>query len=171
MSVAIKQKEQIKRYVSDKLIQSVESNRVLEVGDGKQEKVTILSSDIRNFTAISEQYEPYVIVEMLNTYFTRMQQTISDNGGIIDKYIGDAIQAVFYEEPNKENQVIRASKAAIAMRKALKEYNEERKKENLFTIENGIGIDTDSAITGTIGIEFNACLKPFSNSVMKSLYS
>ncbi|MBP5468149.1 MAG: adenylate/guanylate cyclase domain-containing protein, partial [Candidatus Riflebacteria bacterium] len=151
MSIAIKQKEQMKRYVSERLLQSVEVNGVQEAGRGKLDKVTILSSDIRNFTGISEKYEPSEIVEMLNSYFTKMQQAISENNGIIDKYIGDAIQAVFYDEPDKENQVIRASKAAIAMRKALKEFNEERKSKGLFTIENGIGIDTDVAITGTIG--------------------
>ena len=82
-----------------------------------------------------------------------MQQVISANGGIIDKYIGDAIQAVFYDEPDKDNQVLRAAKAAIDMRKALDELNKEREEAGLFTIQNGIGIDTDSAITGTIGTE------------------
>ena len=96
-------------------------------------------------------YDPSVIVEMLNTYFTQMQKAISDNGGIIDKYIGDAIQAVFYDEPQKGNQVIRAAKAAVSMRKALAEYNKNREESGLFTIQNGIGIDTDIAITGTIG--------------------
>lgn len=153
MSLAIKQRLMISRYVSDKLIQSVKQNNVQEAGDGKQEIVTVLSSDIRNFTGTSELYEPSVIVEMLNSYFTKMQQAISDNGGIIDKYIGDAIQAVFYDEPDKENQVIRASKAALAMRKALEDFNKERKEAGLFTIQNGIGIDTDIAITGTIGTE------------------
>ena len=70
MSLALKQKEQIKRYISDRLIQSVESNNIEEISKGKLEKVTILSSDIRNFTGISEKYEPYEIVEMLNSYFT-----------------------------------------------------------------------------------------------------
>ena len=88
---------------------------------------------------------------MLNSYFTRMQQAITENGGIIDKYIGDAIQAVFYDEPNKDNQVIRASKAALSMKKALIEFNKEREAKGLFTIENGIGIATDIAIIGTIG--------------------
>jgi class 3 adenylate cyclase len=151
MSIAIKQKEQIKRYVSEKLVESVDVNKIQKAGEGKIEKLTILSSDIRNFTGISEIEEPTEIVEMLNTYFTRMQQVISANGGIIDKYIGDAIQAVFYDEPNKESHILRAAKAALDMRKALKEYNKERKKSGLFTIENGIGIDTDIAITGTIG--------------------
>ena len=153
MSIAIKQKEQIKRYVSDKLVQSVSQNNIQEAGNGKQERVTILSSDIRNFTGISEMHEPSVIVDMLNSYFTKMQQAISKQGGIIDKYIGDAIQAVFYDEPNKENQVLRAAKAAVDMRKALEELNKERTDSGLFTIQNGIGIDTDLAITGTIGTE------------------
>ncbi|MBQ3644695.1 MAG: hypothetical protein II961_08875 [Candidatus Riflebacteria bacterium] len=152
MSIALKQKEQIKRFVSDKLAQSVENNALQETLNGTQEKVTVLSSDIRNFTGISEKYEPSVIVEMLNSYFTKMQQEITANRGIIDKYIGDAIQAVFYDEPNqKEGKVIRAAKAALAMRKALAELNIERRSKGLFTIENGIGIDTDFAISGTIG--------------------
>lgn len=153
MSLAIKQKFMISRYVSDKLIQSINQDNIQEAGNGKQERVTILSSDIRNFTGTSEMYEPSVIVEMLNSYFTKMQQAITENGGIIDKYIGDAIQAVFYDEPDKENQVIRAAKSALAMRKALEEFNKEREENGLFTIENGIGIDTDIAITGTIGTE------------------
>ena len=153
MSIAIKQKEQIKRYVSEKLVESVDTNEIQKAGEGKIEKVTILSSDIRNFTGISEIREPSEIVEMLNTYFTRMQQIISANGGIIDKYIGDAIQAVFYDAPDKESQVLRAAKAAVDMRKALEEFNKEREESGLFTIQNGIGIDTDYAITGTIGTE------------------
>ena len=153
MSLAIKQKLMISRYVSDKLIQSVSQDNLQGIEDGKQEKVTLLFSDIRNFTGISEMQEPSVIVEMLNSYFTEMQLAISKNGGIIDKYIGDAIQAVFYDEPDKENQVIRAAKAAIDMRKALVDYNKGREESGLFTIQNGIGIDTDVAITGTIGTE------------------
>jgi adenylate cyclase len=151
MSIAIKQKEQIKRYVSEKLIESVDINQIQQTEEGKTEMLTILSSDIRNFTGISEIKEPNEIVEMLNTYFTKMQQAISANGGIIDKYIGDAIQAVFYDEPDKESHILRSAKAALDMRKALDEFNKERKESGLFTIENGIGIDTDIAITGTIG--------------------
>ncbi len=151
MSIALKQKEQIKRFVSDRLVQYVENNPIQESVNGTQEKVTVLSSDIRNFTGISEKYEPSVIVEMLNSYFTKMQQQITANGGIIDKYIEDAIQAVFYDESNREDKVIRAAKAALAMRKALSELNLERQNKGLFTIENGIGIDTDFAISGTIG--------------------
>ena len=151
MSIALKQKEQMKHFISERLIESVENNNIQESGKSKLEKVTILSSDIRNFTGISEKYEPHEIVEMLNSYFTLMQQAITDNNGIIDKYIGDAIQAVFYDEQDKDNMVKRAIRAAISMRKALKQFNKGREKLGLFTIENGIGIDTDIAITGTIG--------------------
>ena len=151
MSEALRQKEQIKRYVSHKLIESVENNNIQNAGEGKLEKITVLSSDIRNFTGTSEKYSPAEIVEMLNSYFTLMQQAISEQGGIIDKYIGDAIQAVFYDEPEKESRIIRACKAALAMREALKRLNQNRSQSGLFAIENGIGIDSDIAITGTIG--------------------
>ena len=90
---------------------------------------------------------------MLNSYFTVMQQAITAQDGIIDKYIGDAIQAVFYYAPQKENPILRACKAALEMRKALKELNQSRIDSGLFTIENGIGIDSDIALTGTIGTD------------------
>ena len=151
MSEALRQKEQIKRYVSDKLVKSVENNALEQAGTGKIEKVTILSSDIRNFTGISEAHTPAEIVEMLNSYFTQMQLAISEQGGIIDKYIGDAIQAVFYDEQGKEPQSLRACRAALNMRKALSNLNLKRIAAGLFTIDNGIGIDTDFAITGSIG--------------------
>ena len=144
-------KEQMKRYVSDRLIKSVENNTDEKAGVGKTERVTILSSDIRNFTGISESHTPAEIVEMLNSYFTKMQQAITEQGGIIDKYIGDAIQAVFYEDPKRESQILRACKAALKMRKSLGILNMERETSGLFTIDNGIGIDTDFAVTGTIG--------------------
>ena len=153
MSVALKQKEQIKRYVSDRLIKSINENKIPNAGEGKSEKVTILSSDIRNFTGISERHTPAEIVDMLNSYFTVMQQAITAQDGIIDKYIGDAIQAVFYYAPQKENPILRACKAALEMRKALKELNQSRIDSGLFTIENGIGIDSDIALTGTIGTD------------------
>lgn len=151
MSEALRQKEQMKRYVSDRLIKSVENNTDEKAGVGKTERVTILSSDIRNFTGISESHTPAEIVEMLNSYFTKMQQAITEQGGIIDKYIGDAIQAVFYEDPKRESQILRACKAALKMRKSLGILNMERETSGLFTIDNGIGIDTDFAVTGTIG--------------------
>ncbi len=152
MSIALKQKEMIKRYVSGKLLKKIEA----KVGTGNQTgseviEATILASDIRNFTSISEKRPPAEVVEMLNSYFTLMENVIQGLGGSIDKYIGDAIQAVFDERPDLEPAPTRACKAAIEMRRQLEMLNRERKGQGLFTIENGIGLATDKVIHGSIG--------------------
>lgn len=152
MSVALKQKELISRYVSEKLLQSIENqdqhkfkNEILEV--------SILASDIRGFTSITEKHSPMDVVEMLNSYFTMMEESILENNGIIDKYIGDAIQAIFYPDPKLPTTSHRACMAALKMREKLELFNSDRQKNSLFTIENGIGIATGNVISGSLGSE------------------
>ena len=89
---------------------------------------------------------------MLNDYFSRMADCIESNGGLIDKLIGDAIQAVFYAHEN-ENCAESAVKAGLAMRAALHGFNLDRQQKGLFTIENGVGICTGSVISGRVGSE------------------
>lgn len=152
MSQALRQRELMKRYVSKKLVQQMQGGQTArETAGGQLFNVAVLASDIRGFTSISEKYSPAEIVEMLNSYFTRMEKAILEHGGIIDKYIGDAVQAIFYPDSNLENATVRACRAAISMRTALQEFNTERSLSGLFTVENGIGIDTGMVISGSIG--------------------
>ena len=154
MSIALKQREMIKRYVSGALVEHVQSASANDlVQESRTVRVTILASDIRGFTAISEKYSPAEVVEMLNSYFTSMEEAITEYGGVIDKYIGDAVQAVFYNEPALENDVIRACRAAVSMRQKLAQLNAERTRQGLFTIDNGVGIDTGMVVSGSIGSE------------------
>lgn len=112
--------------------------------------VTVLFSDIRNFTTITEQNHAEEVIEMLNDYLTLMTMIIEQHGGYVDKIIGDAIQAIFRNAAAHE-RVYSACNAAIAMRNALQTMNRERERCKQFTINNGIGISTGKALSGLVG--------------------
>ncbi|MDD2998717.1 MAG: adenylate/guanylate cyclase domain-containing protein, partial [Candidatus Riflebacteria bacterium] len=153
MSNALRQREMIKRYVSNTLVEEMKNTDSPSAMEGRLVKATILASDIRGFTSISEKYSPAEVVEMLNSYFTCMEAAINEYGGIIDKYIGDAVQAIFYHDNPGENAALRACRAALRMREKLAQLNTDRSKNGLFTIENGIGIDTGMVVSGSVGSE------------------
>jgi adenylate cyclase len=90
---------------------------------------------------------------MLNSYFTAMEDVILKENGVIDKYVGDAIVAIFYSGPGLPAPAVRACNSALAMRDALKIFNKKRRENDEFTIENGIGIATGKVISGSIGSE------------------
>ncbi len=148
MSAALRQREMIKRLVSSSLVEKLESSTdtATEIN-----YVSVIASDIRGFTAISEKSSPSEVVELLNNYFTAMEEAISPNHGVIDKYIGDAIQVVFYEKAGLASPAIRACRAAIVMRQKLFQLNLRRAEKSLFKLENGIGITTGMAVSGSIG--------------------
>jgi len=152
MSIALKQREMMKRYVSGDLIEKFATTGSV-AGETRMARVAVLASDIRSFTAIGEKYSPAEVVDMLNSYFTSMEEAISEHGGFIDKYIGDAVQAVFYDDAALDNYVLRACRAAMQMRRHLAALNAARRKLGLFTIENGIGIDCGQVVSGSIGSE------------------
>jgi len=152
MSIALKQREMMKRYVSGDLIEKFATTG-RAAGETRMARVAVLASDIRSFTAIGEKYSPAEVVDMLNSYFTSMEEAVTAHGGVIDKYIGDAVQAVFYEDPAYDNYVLRACRAARQMRRNLAGLNAARREQGLFTIENGIGIDCGSVVSGSIGSE------------------
>lgn len=151
MSAALKQREMIKRLVSARLLEKVENRADETATKTEKQIVSVAASDIRGFTSLSEKFAPSEVVELLNTYFTAMEEAISQHHGVIDKYIGDAIQIVFYDMPGQANTACRACQTAIAMRAKLRELNRERDRQGLFALENGIGIATGLAISGSIG--------------------
>ncbi len=114
-------------------------------------EATILFSDIRSFTTLSETYAPEEIGLMLNSYMTVMEEVIEKHGGSIEKFIGDAIMALFLPRLGLPHPAVRAAKAAHQMMKRLDEFNTLRKKENRFTIKNGAGIASGELIMGTMG--------------------
>jgi class 3 adenylate cyclase len=149
MAQELANKEKMRRFVSEKLYASLGEKE--GESTAKSQGVTILSSDIRGFTLISEKYPPEAIVSLLNDYITEMEAAIIGNGGAIEKIIGDAITASFYEDQDFEPSGVRAAKAAIQMRKSLEVFNKRRSGQNKFTIENGIGLASGEVMLGFIG--------------------
>ena len=118
---------------------------------GETREVTVLFCDIRNFTAMSEKMEAAEVVTLLNRYFTALGKCITDHHGIINKYIGDAIMAIFGAPVLSKNSARDAFEAALDMRKALLTVNESFEKEGLPQLSFGIGIHTGPVFAGTIG--------------------
>ena len=117
----------------------------LKLGDHLEKSMTILFSDIRDFTPLSERLTPQESFNFLNSYLSRMGPAIADHHGIIDKFIGDAIMALF---PTSADDALQS---AIAMLNELESYNEERRKIDYPLIRIGVGLNTGLAILGTIG--------------------
>ena len=118
---------------------------------GKSIAATVLFSDIRSFTSISEQLGAQPTVSLLNEYFTLMVDCIQKEGGMLDKFIGDAIMAVFGLPVTNEDDEDRAVRASISMITALRHWNTERSASGKQLIEMGIGLNTDIVVSGNIG--------------------
>ena len=143
-------KSTLSRYMdpslTDKLLEDDEN-----VLGGKSAVATILFSDIRSFTTLTEELGPQATVSLLNEYFTLMVDCIQGEGGMLDKFIGDAIMAAFGMPLAKGDDEDRAVRAAIAMIKSLRNWNKERLDGGKKTIDMGIGLNTDSIVSGNIG--------------------
>jgi len=119
---------------------------------GEKRKLTMLFSDIKGYTTWSEQLEPVQLVAQMNEYFSVMLDKIISNGGVINKFIGDAIVALFGMEKDQEDEApLQAIKAALDMQESLKELNEERAKEGLPPMNMRVGINTGEVAFGGIG--------------------
>lgn len=143
-------KSTMARYMDPKL-----ADQLLESGDeilgGQSQKATILFSDIRSFTTLTEELGAQGTVTLLNEYFTIMVECISREGGMLDKFIGDAIMAVFGIPVPHGDDIDRAMRTAIAMLTELNVYNQERVVHGKKPIEMGIGLNTGSVVSGNIG--------------------
>ena len=144
----------LSRHLGPAIAQKVMEEGEARLGGVKQE-VTVLFSDIRGYTTLTEALSPTEVVTMLNEYFTVMVDEIFAVDGVLDKFIGDAIMATFgvpfadEEGLDAEN----ACKAAIGMTTALKELNAAREQQQLMPILMGVGLNTGEAVTGNIGSE------------------
>lgn len=139
------------RYLSPQIVDQVIKKDVEVNLGGDRKVVTVLFSDIRNFTRISESLPPDKLVQLLNEYFTEMAAIIFENQGSLDKYIGDAIVAVFGSLITLENSSRSAAQAAIQMMKRMWKLNEKWKNQYGFTMDIGIGINTGEVFLGNIG--------------------
>ena len=140
--------EAYQRFVPEQLLKSLEKKSILDVnlGDQVQKNMSVLFSDIRAFTNISEKLEPAENFKFVNDYLAGVVPSIRKHNGYVDKYIGDAIMALFTEEGSD------AVKSAVDMLKKLEKLNQIRAKEKSPTISIGIGINTGSVMLGTLGV-------------------
>lgn len=152
MVSGIRERERMSRFVSDDAlaIATADDDSMMHPG-GEYRDVTVLTSDIRSFTTLSETHPPEEIVGMLNSYFTRMEACIRANGGTIDRFVGDALTAVFRDDGHADDQALRACSAALEMRRELSALNRERERAGLFTIRTGVGLASGRVIAGRIG--------------------
>jgi adenylate cyclase len=136
--------------VVSKEIASELLNGKVELG-GEERRVTVLFSDIRNFTTLCEQLRATQIVGLLSRYLSRMSEVIEAQGGVVDKHIGDAVMALFGAPVARADAATAAVRAAIAMQEALRELHELHDAEGLPQLATGIGIHTGNVVAGNLG--------------------
>ena len=146
-------KDTFKKFVHTDIVDDLLKNpEKIKVG-GERKKVTVLFTDIRGFTTISEKISPEEVVAMLNEYFTNNLKVVNSFGGVLDKFIGDAMMITFGVPFEAKDDTLRAVKTGIFMRKAIRDLNIQRMRLGKFPIQMGIGINTGYVIAGNVGSE------------------
>ncbi len=141
------------RYLSDDVVATLlESPQGLKLG-GERRKITILTSDLRGFTALSERLQPEEVVRVLNLYLKHISAVITKYQGTIDKYMGDGILVLFGAPTARENDTERAVACAVAMQLAMEAINQEVTKLGFPELQMGIGVNTGDVVLGNIGSE------------------
>ena len=152
-----KEEEQLRytlsRYVGDNLVEKLINTKNGVFLENERKEVTILFADIRSFTTIAERTEAEKVVSMLNQFFGLMVDIVFRYNGILDKFIGDQLMAVFGLIPSENGAPHDALQAAIQMQYATEDLMKARAKENKEIFEIGIGVNTGSAIVGNVGSE------------------
>ncbi|MEM6531291.1 MAG: adenylate/guanylate cyclase domain-containing protein [Myxococcota bacterium] len=155
MLQGLREREQLKdafnRYVSRQVYEKLKGGELRLSGEEKN--ATILFSDIRSFTSLSERLSAPEIVEMLNEYFTEMVEIVFRYDGFINKFIGDAIMAVYNAPLEQAHPELRAVRTAVEMQHALARLNQKRQARGQIPIKVGIGINTGPVVAGNIGHE------------------
>ena len=146
-------KETFGRYLSQKVVDEILTSPKGQQIGGSRKTVTVLMSDLRGFTSLSETRDPEEIVQLLNRYLGKMSKIILKHDGIIDEIIGDAILAVFGAPEAHDNDPERAVACAIEMQNCLVDLNKEITASGASPLEMGIGINTGQVIVGNIGSE------------------
>lgn len=143
---------QLGRYFSPNVASEIsESESILSSPGGKIQKVTVLFTDIRGFTSLSEKLSPDEVLQFLSEYHEILVNIIFKHNGTLDKFIGDAVMATFGTPRSSGNDAMNAVSAALEMNEALEKFNAERRSRGLFQIHHGIGIHTGNALVGNIG--------------------
>lgn len=141
------------RYLSDEVVQQIlESDKGMQMGGGKQE-VTIMMTDLRGFSMLSQELDAQDCVRMLNNYFSVMVPLIQKYDGVVDEFLGDAILAIFGAPVVSDDHAQQAVACALEMQNAMVEVNQTNQKWGLPSLEMGIAVNTGEVVVGNIGSE------------------
>lgn len=141
-------RSQLGRYVSTEVAASVLEGMHVE---GRRCEVTVLFTDLRGFTSLSEHLPPEEVVGLLNDYFEQMVQIIDAHGGWVDKFIGDGLLAVFAPMRERPDHAARASACALELRECLARLNVGRRQRGLAALKLGVAVNTGAVVAGTVG--------------------
>ncbi|MEW6516362.1 MAG: adenylate/guanylate cyclase domain-containing protein [candidate division FCPU426 bacterium] len=155
MASSLREKELIKgafsTYVSSQVMEEVLKNPGSMALGGARKRATILFSDIRGFTAMSETMQPEEVVSIINSYLSVQTEIILRNGGMLDKFVGDCVMAVYGIPLAKEDDALRAVRSALEIQIAVDEMNQRRRAAGEKTVTIGIGINTGDVVSGNMG--------------------
>jgi adenylate cyclase len=144
-------RETFGRYLSDEIVSTIlETPEGLTLG-GEKRVVTIMMTDLRGFTAMSESLSPESVVRIINNYLETMTEIIVRHHGTIDEFIGDAILVIFGAPVAREDDAVRAVACALEMQLGMAEVNRRNAADGLPAVEMGIGLNTGEVVVGNIG--------------------
>ena len=143
-------KSTMARYMSKELADKLLGEGENALG-GRLQRASVLFSDVRQFTSLTEQLGPQETVRLLNEYFSIMVDCVLSNQGILDKFIGDALMAVFGVPFSLDDDADKAVQASLRMYRGLSQFNERRARENKPPIRMGVGINTGEIVSGNVG--------------------
>jgi adenylate cyclase len=155
MASSLREKELIKgafsTYVSSQVMDEVLKNPGSMALGGARKRATILFADIRGFTAMSETMQPEDVVSIINSYLSVQTEIILRNGGMLDKFVGDCVMAVYGIPLAKEDDALRAVRSALEIQTAVDELNQRRRATGEKTVTIGIGVNTGDVVSGNMG--------------------
>ena len=153
MVKGLKEKEKVRGILNKVVSKEIAEEALkgeIQLG-GEEKEVTVLFADMRHFTEMTEKMIPTEVIQLVNTCMTKVADAVDQHGGVIDKYVGDEVMALFGAPIEKKDSALRAVKCAIDIIKSLKEWNQQRSAEEV--IEMGIGIHTGMVVAGNMGAE------------------
>jgi adenylate cyclase len=157
MARSLREKEMIKRaftrYVAREVVEEILKDPERLVLTGERREVTVLFCDVRGFTPLSERLSPEEVVALLNDFYTLMIETTFKHDGTLDKFMGDAVMAIFGAPIAHPDHSARAVLTALAMREGIQGLNRKRAEEGKEGVAIGIGVSAGEAVAGTVGTE------------------
>jgi adenylate cyclase len=155
MAASLREKELIKgafsTYVSSQVMEQILQDPTQLALGGARKRATMVFSDIRGFTSMSESMQPEEVVSIINVYLSLQTEIVLRNDGMLDKFVGDCVMAVYGLPFAKNDDSLRAVRTAVEIQAAVKRLNEVRAKEKKRTITIGVGVNTGDVVAGNMG--------------------